>query len=327
MTKVSVIIPIRNEENSVQDMLDSIFANDFPVAEMEIIAVDGDSEDKTRELLEAFNWQGVRHQILHNPKKIVPVSLNLAIAAAKGKYIIRMDAHTRYGSDYIRRCVDLLESDVAENVGGPMRAVGRGPFGRAVALATSSRMGVGNASFHFEGVRGYVDTVYLGAFKREVFERFGGFDENLECNQDDEFNYRIKRGGGRIYLDPDIHSEYTPRNAPGKLMKQYFRYGYWKVSVIRKHGMPASWRHLAPAAFVLAVAAGAVISPFSMTVFSLWKGLIMCYLGACSIFSIQFFRENNLKTVAAIPFVFALLHLSYGLGFLKGALDHLHGSG
>jgi hypothetical protein len=177
--------------------------------------------------------------------------LNAAIRAARGEIIIRMDAHTEYAPDYIRRCVETLRQTGADNVGGPWVAKGEGCISRAVAEAFQSPFSVGGARSHVLEHEGLVDSVYLGCWRRETFERFGYFDEELVRNQDDEHNLRIVRDGGKVWQNPEIKSWYRPRGSLSALFRQYMQYGYWKVHVIQKHKLPASWRHLVPGAFVL----------------------------------------------------------------------------
>jgi glycosyltransferase involved in cell wall biosynthesis len=319
MIKVSIIIPVRNEALHIQKCLDSILASNFPKDQFEIIVVDGGSEDHTLSLLQQYDWRHISHKIICNRNKIVPVSLNLGIKQAAGMYIIRMDAHTEYAPDYIKECAKLLDAGTADNVGGPMRVIGRTSFEKAVALATSSRFGIGNAYFHFKNFRGYVDTVYLGAFKRECFETFGYFDEDLVRNQDDEFNFRLIKNGGTIYLSPDIRSWYRPRSSFPGLWKQYFEYGYWKVRVIQKHRMPASWRHVVPGLFVFSLFVSLLLSPWSPAAAFSLKVITAVYALAClAATGASSGKEKRIIPVLLLPVVFIILHFSYGTGFIKG---------
>ncbi|MFC1584258.1 glycosyltransferase family 2 protein [Fibrobacterota bacterium] len=318
--KASIIIPVRNEAKTIADCLNSILDNDFPKTQYEIIIIDGESDDNTREVLKNIDWRQVEHQILANEKKITPVSMNLGIKKARGLYIIRMDAHTSYATDYIRKCVEYLDRGVADNVGGPMRPVWESLLGQAVGIATSSSFGIGNARFHFPEHRGYVDTVYLGAYKKEVFEKIGLFDEELVRNQDDELNFRLVKNGGKIYLAPDIRSFYHPRSSFTSLWRQYFEYGFWKVRVIQKHGVPASWRHTVPGAFVTSLLFSLAMSPWSSGALFVFTTIISAYTLACLAATGFASWNKEKKLILVLPLVFFVLHFSYGFGFLSGIL-------
>ncbi|HEY7543362.1 MAG TPA: glycosyltransferase family 2 protein, partial [Blastocatellia bacterium] len=211
---VTVIMPIRNEAGFITRSLGAALGQDYPGDRMEVIIADGMSTDATREVIaqlsEAHPRIAVR--IVDNPEKIVPTGFNRALEQAKGDVIVRVDGHTIIASDYVRQCVAALERTGADNVGGRMEAVTHGRFGKAVAIATSSPFGVGGARFHYSNQEEYVDTVYMGAWPRSVFERVGLFDEEQVRNQDDEFNYRLLSHGGKILLTPQIKSKYYNRS-------------------------------------------------------------------------------------------------------------------
>ena len=235
-------MPIRNEADFIARSLGAVLEQDYPHECMEVLVADGLSTDSTREVIVrmAADHPAVTVRILDNPGKIVPTGFNIALAAAAGEIIVRVDGHTIIDPDYVRQCVALLQNTAADNVGGRMTAVGRGTFGEAVALATSSPFGVGGARFHYSDQEEWVDTVYMGAWRREVFDKVGGFDEELVRNQDDEFNYRLRASGGKILLSPTINSRYYNRSTVRSLWRQYYQYGYWKVRVLQKHPMQMS---------------------------------------------------------------------------------------
>lgn len=225
-----------------------------------------------------------RLRLISNPGRITPTGLNAAIRGAQGDIIIRMDAHTEYAADYVRQCVEVLETTGADNVGGPAQTKAETYMEKVVAAAYHSPFSVGGARFHNVNYEGWVDTVTYGCWRRETFERFGYFDEELVRNQDDEHNLRILRGGGKIYQSPKIQSWYRPRGSLTALFKQYMQYGYWKVRVIQKHKLPASWRHLVPGAFVLSLGLLFLLAAFSFLLspiapsalgFALWS---FCFL-------------------------------------------------
>jgi len=259
---VSVIIACRNEAGGIEACLGSILAQEAPERGFEVVIADGMSEDGTREAIQKTEdgsgksgGTGPRPEmrVIENPGRMVSTGLNAAIRAARGGIIIRMDAHTEYAPDYLVRCLKLLETTGADSVGGPARTRARTYMQKAVAAAYHSPFSVGGARFHDVDYEGWVDTVTYGCWRRETFETFGFFDEELVRNQDDEHNLRIVRGGGKIWQSPKIRSWYRPRGSLSALFDQYRQYGYWKVRVIQKHKLPASWRHLVPGAFLLAL--------------------------------------------------------------------------
>jgi hypothetical protein len=275
------------------------------------------SADGTRDIVQrAIEGSPVSVALLDNPDQIVSTALNMGLDRAQGEVIVRVDGHTIIAPDYVRQCVIELQHTGADNVGGRMVAVGEDAFGRAVALATSSPFGVGGARFHYAERPQWVDTVYLGAWPRTVFDRVGVFDPELVRNQDDEFNFRLTQAGGKIWLSPSIHSLYYSRATPRGLWRQYFQYGFYKVRVIQKRGAVPSWRHLVPAGFVLALAASLLLAlitgdwPWALSVAG-------PYILANALASLWTARENW-QALPLLPVVFVILHTSYGLGFLKG---------
>jgi len=317
---VSLILPIRNEAKHIRGCLESIAQQNFPHDQMEIIISDGLSTDNTKEVVETFKPSDIPLIWLDNPDKIVPTGLNLAIRQARGDVIIRVDGHTTLASDYVQQCVLALQCRGAENVGGRMNPVGKNTFGKAVALATSSPFGVGGARFHYSTQEEWVDTVYLGAWPKEVFQKVGLFDEELVRDQDDEFNYRLREAGGKILLIPRINSWYSVRSQPKDLWKQYLQYGFWKVRVFQKHPRQMRWSQFIPPIFVLAV----LISLLIAILFSWgWKvplALAGLYLLAALIATLLTAARKGWLEVCLLPFTFAILHVSYGSGFLWGLI-------
>jgi len=317
---VSLILPIRNEAKHIRGCLESIAQQNFPHDQMEIIISDGLSTDNTKEVVETFKPSDIPLIWLDNPGKIVPTGLNLAIRQARGDVIIRVDGHTTLASDYVQQCVLALQCSGAENVGGRMNPVGKNTFGKAVALATSSPFGVGGARFHYSTQEEWVDTVYLGAWPKEVFQKVGLFDEELVRDQDDEFNYRLREAGGKILLIPRINSWYSVRSQPKDLWKQYLQYGFWKVRVFQKHPRQMRWSQFIPPIFVLAV----LISLLIAILFSWgWKvplALAGLYLLAALIATLLTAARKGWLEVCLLPFTFAILHVSYGSGFLWGLI-------
>jgi len=230
---ISIIMPIRNEENFIARSLGAVLAQDYPKEKMEIIIADGISNDATLDIIEKLS-QGEQIRIVSNPRHIQSAGLNAAIKLAQGEFIIRIDGHTIIAPDYVRQCVEILQMTQAQNVGGPMNPVGDTSMGKAIAAAGKSFFAVPSA-FHISQQAQYTDTVYLGAWPREVFDRIGGFCENCGVNEDYELNVRIRQSGGKIYFSPDIRSLYFGRQTLQALMRQYHRYGRSKVMTLRKH--------------------------------------------------------------------------------------------
>ena len=319
---VSIIIPMRNEERFVGACLESVLLQLGDSDAFEVLCVDGGSRDRTGDIVRERAARDPRVRLLHNPRRIVPAALNLAIRQARGDVIIRMDCHAVYSPDYVARCVEVLRETGADNVGGYCRTMPgqETPVGHAIAAATSSRFGVGNSAFRTGGGEGEVDTVPFGCFRRSAFERFGLFDERLIRNQDIEFNSRIRRMGGRVVISPRIRLTYFNKASYRGLVSQSFRNGLWNPYTLYLVGGGIRVRHLIPLAFVLSLLAllvGGLLWPL------LWLALaaeILAYGGAASLAAHRAARHTG----ASEPLIFAafaLLHLAYGAGSIAGCLS------
>lgn len=319
---VSIIVPCRNELGHISDFLNALRQCVVPGFELEVLVADGMSDDGTRTVIEAIAQEDQRIRLIDNTGRIVSSGLNEAIRQSRGQFIIRLDVHTEYAPDYLARCIEVLEASGADNVGGPWRAMGKGYLQSAIAIAFQSPFSSGGAGSHRLEYEGPVDSVYLGCWRREVFERFGMFDEELVRNQDDEFNLRIIRGGGKVWQSPEIRSSYYPRASLKKLFAQYSQYGYWKVRVIQKHRIPASVRHLAPALFVGGLGVGLLLAPFSVLALVGFLGLAGSYLLANMVASLVVCAQpGKWRYLPVMPLVFAGFHFGYGYGFLQGLWD------
>jgi hypothetical protein len=253
-----------------------------------------------------------------NPGRIVPTGFNAALARAGGEVIVRVDGHTIIAPDYVSECVSALAASGADNVGGRMDAEGGGPVATAIALATSSPFGVGNSQFHYATGEHWVDTVYLGAWPRTVFERIGPFDAEMVRNQDDEFNYRLNAAGGRILLTDRIRSRYYSRASLRTLFRQYRQYGLWKVRVLQKHPRQMRARQFVPPVFAAAVLGGAALAPVSRAGRSAWLGALAAYALAALGASLSLARRSSWRHLPVLPAAFAAMHAGYGTGFLAG---------
>jgi succinoglycan biosynthesis protein ExoA len=319
---VTIIMPVRNEAEYITSNLYAFRNQKYETSSMEILITDGMSTDNTREIIYDFilDHPHLDIKILDNPGKIVPIGINIALSHAKGEIIVRVDGHTRIARDYVRHCVEVLQKTNAENVGGKMNAIGRNAFGKAVALATSTPFGIGGGRFHYSDKEEWVDTVYMGAWPRRVFEKVGLFDEELVRDQDDEFNYRLRAAGGKILLSPKIKSEYTVRSTVSSLWRQYYQYGYWKVRVLQKHPRQMSLRQFVPPTFVFALLVSLMftfITPRGIWFLALIAG---AYLAANLSASIITAARKGWNYLALLPVTFSMLHISYGLGFLAGLI-------
>ncbi|MCL4489669.1 MAG: glycosyltransferase family 2 protein [Chloroflexi bacterium] len=318
---VSIILPIRNEARYIGRCLEGVIAQDYAVKgahdKIEVLVVDGMSTDDTREIVAEFMRLDPRIRLIDNPERIVPTALNRGLRLAHGEVIIRVDGHAVIARDYVRRCIETLAQVDADCVGGPIRTVGQTWMAEGIAVAQSSPFGVGSAAFRYADRAQYVDTLAFGAHRREIFARAGFFDEELVRNQDDEFNYRLIKAGGKIWLDPAIRSEYFSRASLAGLWKQYLEYGFWKVRVIQKHGKPASWRHLVPATFVLALVVSGALS-LALRSPAWLLAVAAPYVLASLLASAWISSRRGWRYAPVLPLAFATMHLGYGLGFVMG---------
>ena len=322
-------MPIRNEASFIESSLKSVLFQDYPQDRMEILIVDGMSTDDTRyvveNLIESQNRlidekRGDKLPtsmiLLDNPEQIVSTALNIGLKHAKGEIIVRVDGHCEIDTNYIRRCVEMIQRTGADCVGGVLLTLGRGWVGQAISLATSSPFGVGNARFRYANHSGWVDTVSFGAYRCDVFKKIGQFDRELVRNQDDEFNFRLIQSGGKIWLDHSIRSIYYCRtNLPG-LWRQYYQYGIYKIRVIQKRGGVSSWRQLIPGAFILSIIITCFLAMITNQI--IW---IFSVLGPYTLANISasiWTARKHFHIMPIMPITFFCIHISYGMGFFAG---------
>lgn len=322
---VSVIMPVRNEAAYIERSLGAVLAQDYPADRLEILVVDGLSDDGTREHVAAAAASRSNLRLLDNPLGIVPPGLNIGIDQARGDVIVRVDGHCEIAPDYVRRCVEHLLADGVEAVGGPIETVGETDEAQAIALAMSSWFGVGGSAFRTVNDRPMlVETVAFPAYARETLRRLGPFDEELVRNQDDEYNYRLLKSGGRILLSPDIRSRYYSRSSLRKLWRQYYQYGFWKVRVMQKHPRQMRWRQFVPPAFVAALFGSSVFAVFLRPFRYLLAIILLLYATANLAASLSLGRAHGMAYAPRLLLIHPILHLSYGLGFWAG-LRHFVG--
>jgi succinoglycan biosynthesis protein ExoA len=315
---VSVVIPCLNESHHIESTVGALL--DGTVKEVEVIVVDGGSTDGTLERLTQLSTRDSRLVVLHNPRRITPISLNTGIRAARGEYIAILGAHSEPAPDWIEKNLQALARvPDAVAVGGVLETISETGMGRVIAAVLSSPFGVGNSRFRTGGASGFVDTVVFGCYRRRAFE-YGLFDEQLATNQDDEFNIRLTARGEKMYFDSRIQCRYYCRPTWKKLAKQYWRYGRYKVLVFKKAGRIGSLRQLIPALWVAFLAVSAGVSAFSITAFYLALSAIAlyCTLGLLTAASSR--KQLGWRAIAFLP-VAATVHLVYGAGLWCGFLQ------
>lgn len=324
LISVSVIVPCRNEVGHIEDFLRFLLSQKREGIELEVLIADGMSTDRTREVLEKFCAAHKEVSLVDNPNKIVSTGLNAAILQSRGEVILRMDVHTQYSDDFIWQSIQVLQETGAGVVGGPWVAVGKTYLQRAIAVAFQSPFSSGGAGSHDPDYEGEVDSVYLGCWEKSTLVEIGLFDEELVRNQDDELNLRLARAGWKIWQSPLIRSWYYPRASLKALFRQYAQYGYWKVRVIQKHRLPASYRHLVPGGFVATLVVLAALSlwfplmgkAFALLfVFYLFLNLLATLI-TCS-------AGSRWRFLPVLPLTFAMFHFGYGYGFCRGCIDFL----
>lgn len=324
---VSVLLPIRNEENFIRDALLSIFNQSYSKDLIEVIVVDGMSNDLTRKIIEdlLMEYPDRKLKILDNVRRIVPTGLNLAIREAIGEIIVRVDGHCEIAQEYIENCVDILLNQNVDGVGGPIDTIGETILSESIAYAMSSKFGVGGSFFRtIKDKELIVDSIAFPAYKREIIEKVGLFDEELVRNQDDEYNYRIRKTGGKILLSPNIKSKYYSRASLGKLFKQYYQYGFWKIRVLQKHPLQMRPRQFVPFLFVLSVLVSLIFTSISVYGKILLVDILGSYLIANLVASLLVSKKEGWKYLPLLPIVFSILHISYGLGFMVGLIRFIH---
>ena len=316
---LSVICPIYNEESRIEECILSILAQDYPKEDLEVLFVDGQSSDRTRDVIEKYMREYPFIQLLDNPKRIAPAALNIGIRASSGDIIMRLDAHAKYPDDYFSLLVNKLKQTEADNVGGVCRTLPAKDTAicRAIAHAMSSPFGMGNSHFRIgTSHEMWVDTVPFGCFRRELFDKIGLFDEELVRNQDDEFNGRIVKNGGKILLLPQVVVDYFARDSISKTARMFYQYGLFKPLVNKKLHKPATLRQFFPPLFVAGVVAGGLISCFSTVMGWIYLSILVLYLLLGLAFGLRCTRR--LPDVMIMPVIFAIIHINYGSGYWVG---------
>lgn len=305
---VSVIVPCLDEEKFISSCLESIIKNDYPKERLEILVVDGMSEDKTREIVRNYSKKYSFLKLLDNPKIITPSAMNIGIKNAKGEIIIKMDAHSIYEKDYISKCAEHLKESSADNVGGVLKAISskNSLTARAIAISLSHFFGAGGSYFR-TGIDKPkdVDTVAFGCYWKKIFDKIGFFDERMAKTEDLELNFRLKKAGGKIMLFPDIKALYYPSSDDLKdFFKHNFTDGVWTTYPLKFGFISGSWRHYIPLIFVLTLP------------LSIWPYIVVSLYFSAKIA----LKEKNLGLLVLMPLVFAARHIGYGLGSIWGII-------
>jgi glycosyltransferase involved in cell wall biosynthesis len=308
---ISVILPVLNEESHLEGAVLSVLSQDYR-GPLEIILALGPSRDRTNEIAAKLASQDNRVKLLDSPTGKTAAGLNLALAASKSPVVVRVDGHAQIPNNYISLIVEILNKTGAVNVGGVMAAVGTTAFERAVAGAMRSPLGVGASRFHTGGEAGEVDTVYLGAFRREALNAIGGFDERFTRAQDWELNFRLRENGGVIYFDPRLHVTYRPRSSVGALAKQYFEYGRWRRVVSRRHSGTINYRYLAPPFALLGFSTSVVLGVLLSSIF-FFPALVYLLFVVLASLKISTSVGEYLLLLVVIP----TMHFAWGAGFIS----------
>ena len=317
---VTVILPCRNEADRIDACLESIAATTFPIDRLEVLVIDGQSDDGSRQIVQGYVERHPWMRLLDNPRRITPAALNLGIRGARGEIVLRMDAHAVYPPEYITRMVAALQESGAENVGCRVLTVpgGPGPVAHGIALALSHRFGVGNSYFRIgAGAPRWVDTVAFGCFRRQLFARIGLFDEELVRNQDDEFNGRLRRAGGRILLLPDLTVTYPGRATLQQVARMFYQYGRFKPLAALKVGRLMTLRQIVPAAFLASLVLTGVTAPMVPAAALAWCLLVASYAAAAGTAALGI-PGAGLRCRLALLAALVTMHLSYGLGYWLG---------
>ena len=323
---VSIVVPCRNEEHYIAECLDSILACDYPRERLEVLVVDGMSDDGTRRVLAEYAVKHPLIRVLDNPRRITPVALNTAIRAARGDVIVRMDAHVVYPKNYVSRLVAALDEFGADNVGAVLRTLPANtrPMGRAIAIGMSHPFGVGTSYFRIGTDQPrWVDTIAFFCVKRSTFDRVGLFDEELIRHQDGEFNARLIGAGGRILLIPDVVSYYYARSTLRQVGRMFYQYGYFKPLVAKKLGRFMTIRQLIPPGFVLALVTaiiGALLWKPAVLFLALVAGSYALVVAGCAV---QTALKEGPATGLALAAVLPVIHVSYGIGFWRRVVELL----
>ncbi|MGE5376007.1 MAG: glycosyltransferase family 2 protein [Bacteroidota bacterium] len=323
--KVSIIVPCYNEQSTIRLLLEALCAQSYPRSDMEVVIADGMSQDGTRDAIAAFQkeFPELEVRVVENTRRNIPSGLNRAIEAALGEYIVRFDGHSKPYPDYVEKCIQALEAGRGDNVGGVWEIQPGAPSwgARSIAVAAAHPIGVGDAMYRLAATASEVDTVPFGSYRRTLIERIGGYNESLLTNEDYEFNTRIRRSNGRIWLDPSIRSVYYARATFGELIRQYWRYGYWKWRMLRNFPGTVRWRQALPPLFVLSLVGLVLISIFFPLAWWLLALELVLYVSVLLLAGLQAaIKHRKPYLLPGLAMAIGAMHTSWGSGFLWSVL-------
>ena len=323
--KVSVIVPCYNEQSTIRLLLQALHEQTYPRADMEVVIADGLSTDGTRDAIAAFqkDFPDLCVRVVENSRRIIPVGANRAIEAARGEIIIRLDGHSTPYPDYIEKSVRAHQEGRGQTLAVSGRSARVPTHGSpiSIAVAAAHPLGVGDALYRHAKQAAEVDTVPFGSFRRSLIEQVGFFDETLLTNEDYEFNARVRKWGGKIWLDPSIRSVYYARSTFLELIRQYWRYGFWKWRMLRRYPGTLRWRQALPPLFVLSLAILGILSLFSPIARILLGGELLLYFSIMTLAGLRAaLQRQKAHLLAGLPLAVAAMHLSWGSGFLWSIL-------
>lgn len=323
---ISVVIPVYNEKKFIEKCIRSVLIQDYPSDKMEILVVDGNSNDGTPDIIRQLCNEDKRIKLLENPKRYVPSAMNIGIKSAQGDIIVRMDSHCEYPNNYVSILVEKLIELDADNVGGMciMEPANKSVSSLAVVLCFSHRFGTGSALYKVgcDSIT-EVDTVPFGCFKKEIFDKVGLYDEDMHRNEDEELNARITNNGGKIFLIPEVGIRYAARDTIGKLSKMLYHYGLWKPLVNKKVGNAVSYRQFAPPMFFIFIVLGLVFGLLFRPIFMIWAFVMILYFAIAFAIGVKYAIKHNRPALCIMmPITFFCMHVFYGFGYIKGLLSN-----
>lgn len=323
---VSYIMPVLNEEEFLEPAVRAILAQDYD-GEKEIVLALGPSRDASDEIAGRLAAEDPRVRLVPNPDRDIPAGLNRAIAASRHPIVVRVDAHSELTPDYTRRGVAALEREGAANVGGIMRAAGRGPVQRAIARGYNSPFGLGGGAYHGDGAPGPAESAYLGVFRRDAIEAVGGYDPAILRGEDWELNLRLRRSGRTVWFEPALGVTYWPRASLGDLARQFFATGTWRAVLVRRYGRANPWRFFVPGALVVALAVslvGLALLICGALPWASWWSLLLApaagYLLGIAFATARIPKQRGVRDRCLTAATLVTMHLAWGAGFLRGIL-------